>query len=95
MARMVSGSVGEISAPKYSVSRNVKLDLFDMSCTKPYMSPPISNADKVVPTIANVRIVPRLRKKYFRFRLQSNSDYFHIKVDFLNEPVAGVEDNGR
>lgn len=67
MASMVSGSVGDISAPKYSVSRNVKLLLkyFGISFTQPYIRPPIRNADKVVPTMANVRIAPKLRKKYF------------------------------
>jgi len=67
MARMVSGSVGEIRAPKYRVSRNVKLLLkyFGISFTQPYMKPPIRKADKVVPTMANVRMAPRLRKKYF------------------------------
>lgn len=67
MASIVSGSVGEISAPKYSVSRNVKLLLrYDgIIFTQPYIMAPIRNADIVVPNMANVNIAPRLRKKYF------------------------------
>lgn len=67
MARTVSGSVGEINAPKYKVSRKVKLDARDagISCTQPYIREPITSADSAVPTIANVNIAPKLRKKYF------------------------------
>lgn len=66
MARMVSGSVGEISAPKYNVSRKVKLALrFGIIWTNPYIRAPIRNAESVVPIMANVRMAPRLRKKYF------------------------------
>lgn len=67
IARTVKGSVGEIKAPKYSVSRKVKLEASDagMSCTQPYMREPITNAESAVPTMANVNIAPRFRKKYF------------------------------
>lgn len=67
MASTVSGSVGEIRAPKYSVSRKVKLEANDagISCTQPYIREPMTNADRAVPTIANVKIAPRFRKKYF------------------------------
>lgn len=67
MASIVSGSVGEINAPKYSVSRNVKLLLkYDgINFTQPYIMAPIRNADNVVPNIAKVKMAPKLRKKYF------------------------------
>lgn len=95
IARIVSGSVGEINAPKYNVSRNVKLiesnritasiihhhivehnhhshthlllSVAGHSLMAPYISSPIRNAEIVVPTMANVRMAPRLRKKYLRF----------------------------
>lgn len=31
----------------------------------PYINEPINSADIVVPMMANVRIAPKLRKKYF------------------------------
>lgn len=67
IASTVSGSVGEMRAPKYKVSRKVKLEPRDagISCTQPYIREPMTKADSAVPTIANVRIAPRLRKKYF------------------------------
>lgn len=67
MARTVSGSVGEIKAPKYNVSKYVKLAASDagMSCTQPYINDPMTRADNAVPTMANVKIAPKFRKKYF------------------------------
>ena len=67
MANIVKGSVGLISAPKYRVSKNVnvKLPLFGINCTQPYIKAPIRNADNVVPTIAYSKIAPKFLKKYF------------------------------
>lgn len=67
IANIVSGSVGDIKAPKYSVSRNVKLLLkySGISFTQPYIIAPIRNDDNVVPNMANIKIAPKLRKKYF------------------------------
>lgn len=58
-------TVGDINAPKYNVSRNVKFSFPGKNWTAPYISEPIKSAEMVVPTIANVRIAPKLRKKYF------------------------------
>lgn len=71
MANIVNGSVGDISAPKNNVSKNVKLLLnaAGHNLTAPYIKTPIKNADMVVPMIANVRMAPRLRKKYFYGRI--------------------------
>ncbi|KAI9578578.1 hypothetical protein GQX74_009152 [Glossina fuscipes] len=51
IARMVRGSVGDINAPKYKVSKNVKLLLkyLGINFTQPYMIAPIKKADKVQP----------------------------------------------
>lgn len=65
MANMVNGSVGDISAPKYSVSKKVKFNLPGKNLIATYISDPMSSADMVVPIMANVRIAPKLRKKYF------------------------------
>lgn len=67
IARIVSGSVEEIRAPKYKVSKNVILvaNLAGINCTKPYISAPTMKDDIVVPMIAKVSIAPKLRKKYF------------------------------
>lgn len=74
MASTVRGSVGEMRAPKYRVSRKVKLVARDsgISCTQPYIRAPITSADSAVPTIANVNMAPRLRKKYFCKKLISS-----------------------
>lgn len=67
MASTVRGSVGEIKAPKYRVSRKVKLEARDagINWTQPYIREPMTRAERAVPTSANVRMAPRLRKKYF------------------------------
>lgn len=65
IANMVNGSVGLINAPKYSVSKKVKFKLPGRNLMATYISDPMSNADMVVPIMANVRIAPKLRKKYF------------------------------
>lgn len=67
IANTVKGSVGDMRAPKYKVSRNVKLEakVSGINCTQPYIRAPMKKADNAVPTIANVKIAPRLRKKYF------------------------------
>uniref|UniRef100_A0A1A9Z425 Uncharacterized protein n=1 Tax=Glossina pallidipes TaxID=7398 RepID=A0A1A9Z425_GLOPL len=51
IARIVSGSVGDINAPKYKVSKNVKLLLkyLGINFTQPYIIAPIKKADKVQP----------------------------------------------
>lgn len=67
IASTVKGSVGDIKAPKYNVSKKVKLAAKDLgiNCTQPYIRDPMTSADRAVPTIANVKIAPKLRKKYF------------------------------
>lgn len=67
IARTVNGSVGDIKAPKYSVSKNVKLEANDsgISWTQPYINDPITKAESAVPTTANVSMAPRFLKKYF------------------------------
>lgn len=54
IASIVSGSVDEIKAPKYRVSKKVKLDanLAGINCTQPYINAPTTNDDTVVPIIA-------------------------------------------
>lgn len=54
MAKIVKGSVGEIKAPKYNVSKNVKLLLkYDgKSFAQPYIMAPIRKAESVVPRMA-------------------------------------------
>lgn len=54
-----------MSAPKNNVSRNVKFNDPGRSFTAAYMSDPMSRDEIVVPIMANVRIAPRFRKKYF------------------------------
>jgi len=99
MARMVSGSVGDIRAPKYKESRNVKLLLkyFGISFTQPYMKPPIRKADKVVPTMANVSMAPKLRKKYFCKSKIYLSKLFSIQLaaqwTYLFQAIARIKDN--
>lgn len=61
----IQHTVGDISAPKYSVSRNVKFNFPGRNWTAPYISEPIKSAEIDVPIIAKVRIAPKLRKKYF------------------------------
>lgn len=67
MANTVNGSVEDINAPKYKVSRKVKLvaKCAGINCTHPYITVPTTKEDTVVPNIAYVKIAPKLRKKYF------------------------------
>lgn len=58
-------TVGEINAPKYNVSRNVKDNEPGNIFTAAYINEPINSADIVVPIMAYVKIAPKLRKKYF------------------------------
>lgn len=58
-------TVGDINAPKYSVSKNVNSNFPGRNRIAPYISEPINSADTVVPTMANVKIAPKFRKKYF------------------------------
>lgn len=58
-------TVGEINAPKNNVSKNVKDNEPGNIFTAAYINEPINSADIVVPTMANVKIAPKLRKKYF------------------------------
>lgn len=72
--------MGEINAPKYKVSRNVKLAASEagISWTQPYIKEPITKAESAVPTIANVNIAPKFRKKYFWNKmLQLIIDWIH------------------
>lgn len=54
-----------MSAPKNNVSRNVKFNDPGKSLTAAYMSDPMSRDEIVVPIMANVKIAPKFRKKYF------------------------------
>lgn len=59
------------------------------------MSVPMRNADKVVPTIAKVKIVPKFRKKYFYKKF----NWIVWKLDFFRlypfQTVSGVENDWR
>lgn len=64
------------------MSKNVKFKFPGRNLIAPYMSDPINNADTVVPMIANVKIAPKFRKKYFYNRnIQRLNWKFRLKED--------------
>lgn len=61
------------------------------NCTAPYMREPIRSADIDVPIIANVRIAPKFRKKYFcKDQSKSHINNEMVKATRRTYPFEGV-----
>lgn len=48
-----------------SIWTNLLLNFSGINFTEPYIKAPIKKAEMVVPIMANVKMAPKLRKKYF------------------------------
>jgi len=70
MASTVTGSVAEMTAPKYMESKNLIWMLRSMTRPARYIKPPTTKVDTVVPTSAKSKMAPKLAKKCFLRKME-------------------------